>query len=486
MLLRKYTPAIYLAVFIAGIFFLPIARLHYGNANFADLGFFVDSISGVANGDYRLAFYGHVQVFMFPLALIAKHLNLSSLPYFLVGLQSAIIILTLLILYFKINKNAGVIFALYFPTWYIALFDFHFDVFVLLISALIFYFIKERKYNSAIIYILLLCLVKEPYCLVALFFCIYALVDNYRNISRKHLFLIVLTGFICIIIFFFITDYLIPHFSNNDKRFEISSSSFSSHGSSILDLILYIVLSPIDFFRSILMDTLKLKYLMILFLAVLFLPLFSLKYLIPAIPIFIISMLSNEPSHYSIRNHYTAGIEIPIVVSAAFGLEYVRRKFKFFHRMAKIIIPIIFLVANFAFTPSPLGMRFYSEKFWDFNYARYQQNFEYIKIIKYLNLALKNSKVDKIYIQNNIFTIFDKSRVSYIDDSIAECANKKCIIVIDKARPFFWADRGCDYIYGVCNNKNNEDIFKAYMNTILSMYMQTYTEEKFVIYERSY
>ncbi len=88
-----------------------------------------------------------------------------------------------------------------------------------------------------------------------------------------------------------------------------------------------IFLNPAGALASLMFDgASKLIYLIMLLLPVLFLPIFSVKAMTPAIPYLLISLFSSYPLYYSLEGHYPAFVVPFIFISFIQGIGWIRRK----------------------------------------------------------------------------------------------------------------------------------------------------------------
>ena len=93
------------------------------------------------------------------------------------------------------------------------------------------------------------------------------------------------------------------------------------------DLPLKIFLNPLGAINSLVFDWVtKLVFLILLLLPVLFIPLLSLKGLIPAFPYLTIALLSSYRLYYSLEGHYTAFIAPFIFLSFLQGVAEIQKK----------------------------------------------------------------------------------------------------------------------------------------------------------------
>jgi uncharacterized membrane protein len=96
---------------------------------------------------------------------------------------------------------------------------------------------------------------------------------------------------------------------------------------STSDLPLRIILNPIGAVNALFFDgATKLLYIVLIFLPVLFVPLLSLRGLIPSIPYLFISLFSSYGLYYSLTGHYAAFVAPFVFIAFIEGIKKIREK----------------------------------------------------------------------------------------------------------------------------------------------------------------
>ena len=131
--------------FLVSIFsVMSVLKYHNLNSTYFDFGVFLNNCYMVSLGHWQRIFVSHVQPFSFIFSL-PYQLSPSLFPVFLLAIQSALLALPII----GLNKHYGLIpalaFLLYFPIWYIALFDFHIDHLAIPLLFAFFFFEREGK-----------------------------------------------------------------------------------------------------------------------------------------------------------------------------------------------------------------------------------------------------------------------------------------------------------------------------------------------------
>ena len=96
-------------------------------------------------------------------------------------------------------------------------------------------------------------------------------------------------------------------------------------GNSKQEIILFLITNPYSVLLEIVTNQEKVKYFLYILVALGFIPLLRPIILLPAIPILLISLLSNIPEHHAYNTHYTAGLIAPLIMAFSEGLPIARK-----------------------------------------------------------------------------------------------------------------------------------------------------------------
>ena len=266
-----------------------------------DLGVFLSNLYSLhAAGQWWRAFLGHAQPL---LPLYAQAYRLApdqAAPLLLLTLQAFALALPALWAYRRHGLLAALAYALYFPVWTNALFDFHLDH---LLIPILFAFLSAAtsgRWRLAVLFGLLPCLVKEPYALTTVACGLYLWLVAGR--PRSGWWLMLLGG----LYFYVATVWLIP-FCTADAGLGAESGAYAWLGGGPGEALLTCLTKPGQALAVVFGVPEKWKYLVLLFGGLLFFPLFRPKLLLPALPALALSLLSTQPNYYGWANHYTAG-----------------------------------------------------------------------------------------------------------------------------------------------------------------------------------
>lgn len=453
-------------------------------SNIADLGFYVNNISNVIENP-TIIFTGHVSPFLYIFGIIFKLFPFLSKSFFLINFQLFILAFTIGILYKYFNNISALILLLFFPTWTTILFDFHIDI--LLLPIMLCLYISITKNNSILIFILgfFLCLIKEPYSLVAASFGIYILIESkYSQINNNNKIL----GYVLVLLgscyFFCITFILLPAY-NDSAMGAMSGSAFNW---------LFNISDHINSFQfnSIISEMIyrKIILLLILFGSTGFVALIYIRYLIPGLPVLGISLLSATPEYYDYSNHYMMAMCIPVIIS----IHHFFYNFNKISYVKKLFLVFSFLLVTFIYLGySPMGRLFWIDKIHEFSYKSYLDINRTNFIKKTLNQYLedKNSSVSS---QNNIHldVISDRKIMNIFPQGVTNSKTDKNysgdirgadFIILDLRRPLFLFANGCNWIYGSCTNKSFIYQFNSIIEIINSNYFILFEYDGFIIYK---
>ena len=314
------------------LFLLPIAKTFSLNSTLLDLGIFESLLYRIGNNhDWQAAFFGHAHWFAFPFGWLYGLLPLPLAPYALVGLQAIILLLPAFWFYKRFGSFAAFAYISYYPLWANAHFDFHFDHLAVPLLLGFYWALLDRRIGWAVLCATLVMFVKEPFALqtagcgvlliLGLFKgkCIWTTSEtppSNRCLAIGGIWLI----FAGLSYFYFVTNYVASYFDFDDAGLKLGNGPFGWLGNTPNEIIQTIITSPHLILGDIISTPGKLTYLNVVFNLLASISLLRPVFLIPALPLLTISMLSHLPNFYSISNHYTAGLIIPVTIAFVYGL----------------------------------------------------------------------------------------------------------------------------------------------------------------------
>lgn len=247
--------------------------------------------------------------------------------------------------------------------------DFHADHLYIPLILWAFYFAEKDNYITAVIFVGICTMVKEPLILGAAFF------GLYLAITKKRYWVGVST-FLFFTFFFFVVVYKILPYANLVKTEVVQSGSFPflvSDGNKIGTLIKTTLAWPMR----------KVLFIYFLFAPLMFLPLFESIRLLPAIPLIMISLISAIYAYSSVDSQYTAGIIAPAFVALIFSIKRIEEwRGRNYAHAVTVLLTIMTITFHVAHGPSPLSVNF-----WKFGWAEiwYKSNYvsgEHEKMVK--------------------------------------------------------------------------------------------------------
>ncbi|MBT5032407.1 MAG: DUF2079 domain-containing protein [Proteobacteria bacterium] len=338
--------------------------------------------------------------------------------------------------------------------------------------------------------------------------------------------------------FYFATHYLLPYFAIEGWVDAMDGEAFGWLGHGLVEIILTIVTRPYVIAWDIITTSGKLIYLGVVFGMLVFVSLLRPAFLIPALPMLAIAMLSRSPNHYDYNTHYTAGLIIPVIFAFVYGLPQAEKIWeKLIIRMGgmlqylrisailgtgdhrrRIFYVLLFgliLVGHVMLSPSPISRLFWSDKVWTYSWQAYVPT-ERVAMIKsmiekyipadpdisvttqnqlnYSHLAHRKvyspfpmgiAEPQKVMDWSNrtwdglgvfLKTGYKPAAITY--DRYAD------YVVLDLKRPYFLMDRGCGWIYGKCRDKKIEKKFLDWVAYTRSIYDTVFERDGFMILRR--
>lgn len=528
------------AVFVT----MAVSRYFALGSSLCDLGIFQYLLKNAGERwETGRIFFGHASIAAFPYLVILKGIPDALGAPVIVTLQALALATPVWFLYRRFGRFAALAFVLYVPLWFNNQFDFHFDH--LAVPLLLWFFLSATSGKPvwATVAALLLMAVKEPFALQTVACGVFLLWVGSRlspdsgGIKRRRF---VIAGLVSIAAggayFYFAIYYLIPYFSGG-WRGALDAPAFSWMGHSIGQMIGYLVTHPLEILREIVSTPDKLVYLFVVFGLLAFIPLLAPIYLIPALPLLAISMLSRLPNYYDYHTHYTAGLIIPVIFAFIHGLpkahalwmkgvKLVWRKRGRENalgtvreaRLSKafyVLLALWIFAGHVMFSPSPISRLFWSDKVWSYSWREYVPTkreammkaamLEYIPADPNVSVTTQNT-VNWYYLADrNVYAPFPQgieepikvmdwsSRTweglwEFVRSGVMQPAitNDRYAdyVVLDLKRPWFIIDKGCDWLYGACRNDEMAAKFLRLVGETRRRYDLVFERDGFIIFKR--
>ena len=535
---------------------LPLAKVFSIHSSFFDLGIFESISYRIAETpDLHLSLAAsHVHP-LFPIYSWLYGLFPSFLaPYFLIGSQAIFLALPVYFLFRRFGLFVSFVYIAYYPVWANAFFDFHFDHLVVPLLLVFYLALLDRRIFLAVFSATLLMLVKEAFALQTLacgalllfaFFFNKSVWPEPLNKLEKYK---LLGGSFWLLIFgggYFIlaTHYILPYYGFGDSGGFHGGSAFGWLGNSLTEMLSTIILNPHIIISKIISTPGKLVYLWVAFGLLAFIPLFRPAFLIPALPMLAIAMLSEAPEHYNYNSHYMAGIIIPLIMAFTLGLPQAKnvcskllkkliypflrtghsitsrnlseRQEVLFRSSFYCLLGLFVLVGHMLFSPSPISRLFWSDKVWSYSWQAYvpSQRDGMIKAAMQINVPA-NPEIS-VTTQNTVNFSHLAHRKVYLPFPLGISEPYKLIdtpnqnwsgflrfiktgyktknitidryadyVVLDLKRPYFLLDRGCHWLYGECVDKIMETRFLEWVTFTQTRYDKVFENDGFMILRR--
>jgi uncharacterized membrane protein len=521
----------YFACILAfSLFVLALLRVYSLSSNVFDLGIFSTNFFNV-NEEWERSIFGHIQPLMHLWAVIYKIFSPIVSPFVLIGGQVLLILGSILIVWRAFGPWPGTAMLLYYPLWANALFDFHFDH--LSIPILIIFFINcdQKNFKFAALTASSLVLVKEIFSLQVISCGLYFVWLAIQNRHKYHFkLLLFLSGLLFLwgSFWFYGSLYWILPYSSGVGVSEFQSEAYSWLGAGTLDKLSTVLFKPTIWLLDIINSTDKLKFLAVIFGSLAFIPFLKPSALIVALPPLLLSLLSQNESHFSYANHYTAGLIAPIIVAMRDSIPVAKKiwintlsaifsKSKLsFGQLFGLFFGFWILFSHWALAPSPISRLFWSDKVWSYSWQAYipskRDNIIKEAILKHIpsdpevSVSTQNSlnyghlSSRKLYLpfpQGVVYPhpvpSWGKEGKSYLFDLIPNNGkastkyDEKLVdyVVLDSKRPWFVIDQGCDWLYGRCMNDKVANEYLGWVEKAKSIMQVVFERDGFIILKRN-
>ena len=337
------------------------------NSSFQDLGIYLNHLYNISLGEWWRPFIIHFQPFMYFWSLFYTILPDNCAPVIILCSQALFLSLPIVPLYKYYGSIPSLAYALYFPLWFNALFDFHVDHLAILLLFGFLFSAKNNNFRMAVILGILLALVKEPYALQTITCGLFLLLFYKQYLAGISLI------FAGIFIFLTFTQYIGPLFSIWEQNSMLGVQAFSWMGNNPLEMLEFILLKPHVVFLEIVSEKQKLLYIFWLLAGFAFIPLLKPRYLIICLPILGISLLSKTSNYYGLEYHYTAGLIAPLSIAFAEGLTEAKLLWKRVSFEENKLVPaiiVILVVCHIWKSASPISRHFWKPE-WPYTASSY-------------------------------------------------------------------------------------------------------------------
>lgn len=292
--------------------------------NVFDLGIFNQILHNTINGDFLRVSLHHSNTYFgdhfSPLFLVLIPIYyIFQSPFTLLFLQSLFIALAAWPLYKIAKKHLSPPLTLFICILYlfnpliitIGLFEFHVLPFVLFFGLWTFYFYDQKKFIKFTVFSLALLLVREDVALLVFGFGLLALIQKR---SLKWIILPLISSLLYLYIALKAIAFFVKQTSNKFLVY------FAWLGSSEIEIVKNIFFKPLHVFQRLFSSS---SFVVIVgsITNFLFLPLFRLRYLIIALPTFILYVFSTRLTSILLRAHYGSVFILTGIIASIFALK---------------------------------------------------------------------------------------------------------------------------------------------------------------------
>ena len=539
-------PYFLLISFAAILSWLSVSRYLSLSSSYFDLGIFESLLVNGGHGDIGRLFQSHAHVAAIPYLLIISAVSANLLAPVLVSMQALTLAFPLVTLWRR--HGTFILFSVvcYAPIWFNGLFDFHFDHLAVPLLLWFYLAVATHRLYIAMLPALLLMLVKEPFALQTVacgLFILWMGRGSPSDTKHRGPSPFIISGLVLItagtLYFHFATSDLIAYFSNG-VRGALDTSAFSWMGHTSGEMISYLASHPLSVLAEIASTPAKWVYLIVIFGLLAFIPLLAPSYLIPTLPLLAIAMLSRLPNYYDYNTHYTAGLIVPVMFAFIHGLPKAHRLWMKGAKWAwarippgssptllqpiavsnlsktfYLLIALWILLGHVLVSPSPFSRLFWSDKVWTYNWKAYfpdeREAMMKEAMLKYIpadpNVAVTTQNTVNWYhlAHRKVYAPFPAGIAEPIKvmdwssrtwDGFWEFVSTGEMsppvthdryadyVVLDVKRPWFLVDKGCEWVYGRCQNQEAAEKFLAWVERTRSLYNVVFERDGFMILRR--
>lgn len=477
-----------------------------------DLGVFLSNLHSLhVAGQWWRAFLGHAQPLLPVYAQVYRLVPDQAAPLVLLVSQALVLALPAFFAGRRHGTLAALAYALFFPVWTNALFDFHLDH---LLVPILYGFLAAAttgRIGWAVVLGLAPSLVKEPYALTTI--CCGAYLWLCEGRRGPGLFLAAFGA-----LYFYVATNLVVPFCTVDAGLGVQSGAFSWLGGSPGAALATMITQPGKVLAVVLGVPGKWKYLCFLFGSLLFFPLLRPKLLLPALPTIALSLLSTNPSYYGWANHYTAGAAGVLFFAFCQVLGPVRVLARQSGAGAgRVVFAVMgwLAIAHVMLAPSPVSRLFWTTDSFAFSSDAYEPTArdaailaEILKVVPQdprvavvsqntLNWGALAERLDYNSFPLGVFEphpVRDLSGATWADfwtfartrqtPNLPVRSWQAQYVLLDLTRPWFVLDRGCEFMQGACRDEDVAREFNVFVIRARQEFETLYDQGGFLILRR--
>lgn len=404
--------------------------------------------------------------------------------------------------------EGALLYLLSISVWFSALFDFHFEH---LIFPIFFLGVLASRRRGIVAHLtaltcgVFLCMVKEPYALMASGFGFYLI------LNRRWYFTGLLLIAVSVVYFLTVTQVIIPYYSGGQLSGALWSRAYGYLGNSVSDMILTIFSDPMRPIEAA-MSSRKVLYVLALGGAFGFVFVRAPTAIVPALPILALSLLSLNPNHSYLGNQYSVGVMAPLFAASANALGMASTEFRLLMKRVALCCSLIILVL---FGPAPISRLFVQDATYSFGASAYlptqrdgwvQRTIEQIvpadpRVVVSTQNSLVTRRLavrfDLVAFPEGILSPFNslessksgvfESVLAALSDSKGEAGVVKRTadwVVIDRKRATYLKDQDCGWRYGVCADVDVQWRFNDLVANLDASFEKIFSMDGLEIYKR--
>lgn len=369
-----------LALILLAIAFLVMPQLKYFSlhSNYYDMGVLYNYIHLIGKGDLGWMLVGHWSPVRAAYGVVDRIFNTGAVILFL---QSAAMLSSIVPAFLIAREVMGqtvfdhttknylsrlfpALLFLYPPMWWNNLFDFHPDHLAISLCLWIYLFSIRDRRILYVLFLLVLATVKEMFFFTAALICLVSAIKRRGVVMNSFLSLGFFAGGL------FVMEYVLPAYSPGGNYFTDRSDAFGWLGMSIPEISKNILLNPLAIVKEVMLNPLKIFFFVKVFYSFAFLALVSPLMLLPSLPDIAFALLSKNPNHFTYTYQYSVDVVPFVYISSLYGFT---RASALVSRRRLILMILASSLSMFVlFSPSPLSIRFWSDKFaynWTWYYS---------------------------------------------------------------------------------------------------------------------
>ena len=459
---------------VPGLVMGSMAVLKYASLHTAgfDMGVYLFNIFGVAHGEWWRMGHGHLQPALLLFAGLHHILPQALVPQALLAIQALLVFLPAPWLARRYGALTALAYVLYFPLWYVGLFDFHPGHLAVPLLAAFLLLEEDGRVGWACAAAMALCLVKEPFALQTAACGVYLMLRGRRRAGL----LLMLAG---AAYFLVAVQVVLPAMARIAR--DSLNEGYVWLGKDAPGIVGGLLSRPLDVLAAMFVPG-KLLYVGLLLAGMAFVPLARPLALVCALPALAMSLLSDQPGHYGLGHHYSIGLAPVMAVAFGRGWAVLRPDRQRsgltsrgpLPRGAALLLALWLAAVHVGIAPSPASRLCVTDKVWSYGWRAYLPTArdawikarlaEFIPTDPGVAVAAQNTLHTGLISQRRRFYVFDYGVFEPEPDPGAPFGAGEPVwaqwLVLDLRRPWYIKDQGCRYLHGRCTDAEAAQRFR--------------------------